>query len=638
MLQAIHDRVMGIIGWLILGLLIITFAFFGLNSYFRSSAENYAAKVNGTEISRAELQRGYEQAQARMRQLMGKRYDPALIDDSLIRKTTLNRLINEELIVQAAHSAGLAASESALAAQISSVDQFKDNGVFSRERYTRLLGYQGMSPAVFEHRLSREIIANQLRTGITSTAAATRDELQHIYALQAQQRRFDYLLIPASAVQDQIKLTDKDIQTYYHDHPDRFRTPERVRIQYIELNAADLKVDQKVDEDQIKALYAEHRDHYVITPEQRHARHILIAFKSDSPADVAAAHDKALAIEKRLDKGEDFAALAKKLSDDPVSAPKGGDLGTFGRGIMVPEVDAAVFSMKVGERSQPIKSRYGYHIIELLGIVPEKVKPLAEVRGELVNELTSGARGELYSDKLDTLSNMAFEQPDSLQGPAQALGLKIRESDWFSRDGGSGIASNPKVVSAAFSDDVLAGGNNSAPIEIGDNDVVVVRVADHKPAALPPLQEIRDQVTAAARRDATDRLLRQQGDTQLAGLRAGKDTLDSIASNEHLKVEHGKLVPRTSATPSEALVHQVFTLPRAVQNKPVFDGLLQADGSYALIELQEVRDGKFDALPESARKQAARSLNELLGTSDMQMVLDELRAHADIRIPESTSQ
>jgi peptidyl-prolyl cis-trans isomerase D len=186
MLQAIHDRVMGIIGWLILGLLIVTFAFFGLNSYLKSSAESYAAKVNGTEISRAEVQRGYERTLRRMRQLMGDKYDPALINEAQIRKTTLDSLINEYLVVQAADAAGLAASESALAAQISSVEQFKDKGVFSKERYTRLLGYQGMTPALFEHKLSREIIASQLKAGITLTAAATRQDLQRDYALQAQ--------------------------------------------------------------------------------------------------------------------------------------------------------------------------------------------------------------------------------------------------------------------------------------------------------------------------------------------------------------------------------------------------------------------------------------------------------------------
>jgi peptidyl-prolyl cis-trans isomerase D len=637
MLQAIHDRVMGIIGWLILGLLIVTFAFFGLNSYLKSSAESYAAKVNGTEISRAEVQRGYERTLRRMRQLMGDKYDPALINEAQIRKTTLDSLINEYLVVQAADAAGLAASESALAAQISSVEQFKDKGVFSKERYTRLLGYQGMTPALFEHKLSREIIASQLKAGITLTAAATRQDLQRDYALQAQQRRFNYLVLPASTVQDQVKLTDQDIEKYYHDHSDQFRTRERVRVQYLELDAAKLKVDQKVDEEQLKALYAEHHDRYV-TPERRHARHILIAFKSNSAADVAAAHARALAIEKRLDKGADFAELAKKLSDDPASAPQGGDLGTFGRGIMVPEVDAAVFSMKVGERSKPVKSQYGYHIIELLGIVPQVVKPLGQVRGELVNELLSSARGDLYSDKLDTLSNMAFEQPGSLDGPAQALGLKIRESGWFSRAGGAGIANNPKVVNAAFSDDVLNGGNNSAPVEIGDDRAVVVRVADHKAAALPPLQEIRDKVTAAARKDATNRLLRQQGDALLVGLRAGKNTLDAIATDQHLQVDHTNLVPRSSSQPSESLVRRVFTLPRPAPDKPVYDGLLQADGSYALIDLEEVQDGKFDALPESARKQAARSLNEQLGSSEFQMVLDTIRAQAKIQIPETTPE
>ncbi len=638
MLQAIHDRVMGIVGWFILAILFIAFAFFGLNSYMKSSVENYAAKVNDVEISDAQFRRAYDQQQARIRQALGDNYKPELIDDAQLRKDTLTKLVNEELVLQEAMSDKLAASDSALTAQIASVEQFRKDGVFSRERYTDTLHYQGMTPESFEWRLRREIIANELKSGILLTASGTEQELRRAYALQAQLRRFNYLVIPESSVEKEVSLDDGKLNEFYQAHPDMFRTPERVRVRYLDLDAAKLAVDRTVDEEQIKALYAEHRDKYV-TPEQRHARHILITPKSDAEADVAAARKKAEAVIKRLDKGEDFATVAKEVSDDPVSAKEGGDLGTFGKGVMVPEVEQAVFGMKVGERSsQPVRSSFGFHIIELLGIVPEKATPIEQVRKELVDELLHGERNDQFYEQQDTLANLAFEQPDSLQGAAAALGLTIQESGWFSRSGGSGIADNPKVVAAAFSDDVLKNGNNSSPVEVGDDHVVVLRVADHQDAALPPLDEIRDKVTAAAHKDALEHLLRSKGDSLLAALNSGKSTLDSIAQDRKLELGHSILLPRTATQPSAFVVKKAFALPRSASNKPVFDGFLQPDGGYVLLSLEEVQDGNFDKLPESSRKQALRSLNDLLGLNDMQILISELRSRAEIHIPEAAPQ
>lgn len=637
MLQAIRDRVMGIVGWVVLALLIVTFAFFGLDSYLQTSAVNYAAKVNDVEISRTQQQRSYEQLMTRMKQALGNNFDPDLIDESMLKKNALTTLINEELVVQAAESAGLSASEQVLASQIASVDGFKKEGVFSKDQYAQILRYQGMTPGEFEWRLMKEITANQLKAGIILTATGTEDTLRRAYKLQAQQRRFNYLVVPESSIEDQLTLSEQDIQDYYQNHKEQFMTEERVKVQYLELNAAELDLQQAADEDQLKALYAEHHEKYV-TPEQRHARHILVAADSDTATDLAAAHEKAVGISKRLDSGEDFAVLAGELSDDPSSAPAGGDLGTFGRGIMVPEVEQAVFALKEGERTQPVQSSYGYHIIELLGIVPEVATPIEAVRDELTSLLLASERNDLYFEKMENLANLAFEQPDSLQGVASATELKIQESDWIGRSGGTGIANNPKVIAAAFSDDVLKSGNNSQPIEIGEDHVLVLRVLEHQQAALPPLADIHAQVAAAARKDAAARLLQTQGAELLAELSGGKASLETIAQTRNLKLENTMLLPRNSGNPSPFLVSKAFALPRAEPGKPVFDGFLQPQGGYVLLSLEEVQDGNYDELTESARKQAWRSLNEVLGTNEMQMVLSELKASADIQVPETAAQ
>ncbi len=631
MLLAIRERVMGVVGWVVLGFLFITFAFFGLNSYLTSSATNYAARVNDAEIGADQHKRAYEQLVARMRQMLGGAYDPGQIDESLLKSNALTKLINEELILQIAHDEGFAASDRLVAAQISAVEEFRKDGVFSKDRYAQILSYQGMSPRQFEWRLQREAIANQLKSGIILTAASTEDNLRNAYALQGQLRRFNYLVIPATSVEDRLEITDQDIEQYYTDHPDEFMTDERLRVQYLELNAAELDVDTVVTEEQIAALYDEQSDNFV-TPEQRRARHILIA-TGDSAEDIEAARVKAGQVIERLEQGEAFETVAAEASDDTATASTGGDLGFFGREIMVPEFEQAAFSMAVGERSEPIQSSFGFHVIELLEIEPEVATPLEEVRDELVARLLEADRNDLFYEQSETLSTLAYEQPDSLQPVADALGLEILESDWVTRTGGNGIAENSGVVEAAFSDDVLQNDYNSQAVEINEDHIVVVRLLEHQEAALQAIEDVREQVHTALRKIEIRALLQEKGQRLLTELRSGSTNLASLAESEELEPGTTTLVLRNSAVPSRALVSKAFALPRSVTDSPVYEGMHLPEGGYALLELQEVQDGKYDELPEAGRKQVWRSLNEVQGTNEMLMVIGELKAQADIQIP-----
>jgi peptidyl-prolyl cis-trans isomerase D len=637
MLLAIRERVMGVVGWVVLGLLFITFIFFGLNSYLKTSVEDYAARVNDTKISPAQQQIAYEQLVERMRQALGDAYDPKNIDESVLKSNALKKLINDELILQAADSVGFAASEQQVAAQISSVEGFRKDGVFSKERYEQILRYQGMSPGQFEWRLQRDIITNQLKAGIILTAASTEDSLRDAYALMGQLRRFNYLVIPVTSVEQQIEITDSDIEQYYTDHPDEFMTAERVTVQYLDLNAAELDVDTVVTDEEIKALYDERSGEFV-TPEQRHARHILISNKSDSAADMEAARASAAQLIQRLEQGEAFEALATEVSDDPATAAAGGDLGFFGRDIMVPEVEEAVFGMAVGERSQPVQSSFGFHIIELLEIQPEVATPLDEVRDELVAQLLEADRNELFYERSETLSNLAFEQPDSLEGAADALGLAVHESDWITRAGGSGIGAYAGVAEAAFSDDVLQNRYNSPVVEINEDRLVVVHLKDHQQATLQTLDEVRDQVEESVRKVKTSALLHEKGQRLLADLRTGSADLAALAEAEGLEPGSTGLLLRNSATPSRVLVTRAFALPRPAPDSPIYEGTQLPNGDYVLLELQEVQEGNYDELPEAERKQVWRSLNEIQGTSEMQMVLSELKAQADIQLPDSTAE
>ncbi|MEN8206139.1 MAG: SurA N-terminal domain-containing protein [Pseudomonadota bacterium] len=638
MLLAIRERVMGVVGWIILGILFVAFAFFGLNSYLQSSATNYAAAVNDEEITLDRHRQAYQQLRTRMADMLGDNFDAAQLNEDILKANALQQLINEELVLQAASKEGFAASNQQVAARINAIDAFKEDGVFSKTLYERLLGYQGMRPADFEHNLKLEIITNQYRDGIRRTAAATAAGLSRAYMLEGQQRRFNYIVLPLQSFSEQLEITDQDIEDYYNAHRDAFMSPERVKVQYLELDVSTLDPGIEVDEQAVQALYDEQSLKYVI-PEERHARHILIRLLPDADETAtAAALEKAQGIAARLDAGESFEDLAKELSDDPGSAANGGDLGFFGRGMMAPEFEDSVFQLQKNERSQPVKSPFGFHIIELVEIKPEVATPLADVRDTLVDQLLAEERANIFYERSEALSSITFEQPDSLQGAADALELDIKESDWISRRGGTGIAENSAIIETAFSEDVLLNGNNSATVEIAPDHVVVVRILEHQEAAQQPLEEVRADVEQLTRDAQARALAEARGKEILASLSTGETTLEASAETDKVTLNSTELIQRNASEPALEIVSAAFALKAPEEGETAYEGLATRSGDYVIIALEQVKDGNFPDLPEAARKQASRSLSRVLGEAEMAVVMTTLEDQAVIQIPDQTDQ
>jgi len=638
MLMAIRDRVMGVVGWLLLGALFITFAFFGLNSYFTSNAKTFAAEVNGVEISIPEYQRAYQQARNRMQALMGEAYNPAMIDEDALKKNALQELIREQLVLQEAEDEGYAVSPQLVAAQINSVSAFKgDDGKFSVEKYRQILKQQGMAPAEFEWRLARELKVNQVINGIAQTTAVPRQDLERIYRLQMQQRRFSYLEVPVQQSVAEVKISGSDIEQYYAAHPDEFMTPERVKIQYVELKADDLQVSGQPDDDALHALYDEHADRYV-KPEQRRARHILVSLPPDAGPDAERkAREKAESLLARLEKGESFETLAKESSDDPGSASQGGDLGFFSKGMMTPEFETAAFALEKGARSGIVKSGFGFHIIEVTDIQPQQAKPFDEVRDELVKEYQTQERGDMFTEKAETLANKAFEQPDTLQGVADALGLEVKTSDWLTRDGGPDIGQNNLVVDAAFSGEVLETGNNSDPIELGDNQLIVLRILDHEAAEPQPLESVKDSVAEKLRNEKAREITVQQGDALLNELRSGKSLAD-IASERKLELKATGLIGRNANEPAGRIVSEAFLLPQPAEQAVSTTGFTLDSGDYVLLQLEEIKDGDISTLSQADQLNVRKELDRIIGATEVSAYTDQLKNRATVVIPDQAAE
>ncbi|MCK5479833.1 MAG: SurA N-terminal domain-containing protein, partial [Gammaproteobacteria bacterium] len=583
------------------------------------------------EISTRQEDAAYQNLRNRLEDTMGSTLDPDMINEAQLRKSALGQLINEELLFQEAFGGGFAASDQQLAAQISSMRVFKSNGKFSKQRYELALSNQGMTPSEFEGQLRRNIMSAQFRSGIVKTAAPTTEELELAYRLQGQQRRFSYLILPVSGFNDLVKIEAPDVEQYYETHGQEYMSPERVKVQYLELEAAKLKVGAEPSEAELRSLYNEESGRFT-TGEERHARHILVTFQGTDEESIGKTTSKAAEIVKRLDAGEAFDAVAREASEDPGSASSGGDLGFFGRGIMAAEFEKAVFDMQVGDRSEPVRSSYGLHIIELLGIKPETVKPFEDVRESLADQLLSEERGDLFFEQAEVLANLAFEHPDTLQEAASVLGLQIRESDWISADEGPGIGEHAVVVEAAFSEDVLLGGNNSNTVEVDEDHILVLRVSDHQKPAQKSFEDVGDIIRQRLQDERARALAKAKGEELLVSLQAGV-ALEKIASEQTLEAGQTELLGRNASTPQKSLVQKVFSLATPGDGQIIADGFVMSNGNYALVLLEEVNEGQFDTLDASTRMQLRQELGKVQGQVGMVAAMAALDEKATIHIP-----
>ncbi len=630
MLQAIHDRVTGWIAKIIVALIAVVFALWGVDSYLNNDARLYAAMVNDVEIGVPEYRFAKQQQVQRMRNMLGEQFDIGLTSTAEFKTAVIERLIEEELLVQAAVDAGMAISDSLLAAQIHAIPDFQEDGTFSQARYQQILSQQGLTVQRFEQQYRRSLLINQYLGGLSGSALVVRQDVEQGMRLQGQERKLRYLRIPVASYADKAEVTPEAISAYYEANKSRYVEPEQVKLQYLELSLDSLTKDMTATDEEIEQMYASEKARLTI-PEQRRARHILI--KTDEGAAeeaVASAKAKADELVKRLRGGEDFAKLAKEFSEDPGSAAQGGDLGLFGKGMMVPEFDDATFAQEKDAIGDPVRSPFGYHIIQVTEIQPAKVPELAEAREQIVQEILLKHAETLFYERSDTLGKLTFEHPDTLVTAAEQLGLQVQESDWLAATGGEGIGSHPQLLDAVFAEDVLSGGNNSAVVEIGPNHVVVARVQEHKPAKQLPLDTVREAIQANLRQQAMRDMLAKQGEAWLKTLQDGA-TLESIAAESKAEVQDAGFVGRGDAKHDPQILAETFRVPRVADNAVASAGASLANGDYVLLQVAAVRDGDLSGIDSAARAGFQQNLEQLYGTLESAALLEQLKARAEIK-------
>ncbi|HEB92114.1 MAG TPA: peptidylprolyl isomerase [Gammaproteobacteria bacterium] len=630
MLTFIREKIQGWIAWVIVGLLIIPFALWGINEYFGTGGGLVAATVNDAEIDQREFQQTFYEQRGRMQEMLGGQYDSRIFDPQL-RQRVINELVERELLLQNADAMGYRVSEQNVAATIRSFESFHEEGVFSPELYRQQLKIQGQSPASFEHRIRRALLASQLPTGIAQTALVTDAELDALIRLQGQQREVAYLTLPINRYEDESDASAAAVASYYETHRDRYMTPEMVSVEYIELFADELGADIEPGDETLREFYQSRSQQFSV-PEERRVRHILLTLPEGADeSDVEAIRTKAEDVLERIRAGESFAALAGEMSEDPGSADAGGDLGLISQGVMEPDFEQVAFALNEGDVSEPVLTSFGFHIIKVDEIRAGEAKPFEEVRDELLSEYRRDEAEREYFDLADKLTNMAYETPDSLTEVAEALGLPLKESALFSRNGGEGVFANPRLATVAFNDEVLKQGYNSEPVEVGERHVVVLRLKEHRQAAPLPLEEVADAI-------------RQQIITEKAQERAQNaatklvQRLESGASREEVAKEADAewqtpvALERNATTVDPALVQAVFRMPRPAGGAVRYGSAALRSGDFAVLVLSRVIDGDVANFDKAERENLRQQLANLRGAESRQAILDALKAKARIVI------
>ena len=610
MLQQIRDRAQGIIVWTIVGLIIITFALFGLSSYLSGTSKTIVATVNGVEISETQLTSEYQNTLQRLQQALGKNYDPTLFNEQAMKARVLDGLIQRELLNQELEDGKFYVAPQQVLDTIENIPAFKDEtGKFSPENYSRVLSLQGMNNVIFERQLAHDIADEHLRNGLERSAVVTSQQIKRYQQLMGERRKVGYFTLPLNAYLDKFSLSDEEIQNYYEQHANEYSTPEQVSVDYVELDLANMASRIDITDEEISNYYLQHQKNYVSEPEQRKVRHILI--QVNDGADDSAARAKAEQLANQIKNGASFAALAKKNSDDMTSAQQGGDLGLITRGMMDKAFDQAAFSLNRGELSQPVRSRFGYHLILVDEILPAKVKSLAEAKPEIRKELqTQQAEQQFYED-VDKLNNISYEIPDSLTPVADELGLQVKHSPLFGRSGGSGLFANPRETSMSFSDEVLQEQRNSELVEISDTHMLVLRVREHKPAARRPLAEVKEGIIAVLKQKKAEQIAMQDAEQAVTQLKAGQTPASIAASYQQQWHESGFISrqPGDGDKLDNRLRNAAFRIPSPAPDQPAYTTVVMPGGDIAVLALYAVEPGKVamtpDVLASVRQKQSA---------------------------------
>lgn len=645
MLQSIREKTSGWIAVVVLGLVILTMAFFGIESYVTGSVDTYVAKIEGPakflrfggqerEITPTEFRDRLERVRQQERTEQGEAFDAAAFESVQKKREVLDQLIDEALLALASEKQGLVLSKSLVQKEIMAIEAFQVAGRFDPKQYQLVLSGQSMTPLEFEKRVGDSLVQRVLPEQLMQSGFSSDAELDAYLRSTRQTRDVRVIELPVATPVGPAP-SDSEIQAWYSSHAARYRSPERVAVEYVELNAAAMPVDTVADEATLRERYESVKARFG-TVEQRMASHILVKVdEKATPAQVSAAEAKArgLAAQARQP-GADFAAIARASSDDVGSKDAGGDLGAVEKGVFGDEFDKAFFALQPGQVSDPVRLPDGWHVIQFRELVPGSAKPFEAVRAELEAEYLESERERAYNELAGKLVDAVYENPTALSPAAKELGLTVQRTRPFSRESGEGVAALPQVRRAAFEDAQKVDRQVSEPIEIAANHTVVLHVVDHQPVAPLPLASIRDRVVADIQADRLAKASKQAADAILARAQKG-ESLEALAASIGTTVADLPAIPRQAPSPQlSPLADEAFRLPPPVAGK-LSAGLAKVGPNrYVLVAVSKVTDGEVASLDAATRTELKTQLAQMRGAVEARAFIAALRKQYKITVAE----
>ena len=627
MLQTIRNVFTGWVAVIFIVLLIIPFAFWGIDSYFGSTANIDAANVNGVEVSMMEYQRSYQNIRQQMQEI-----SPALAEQTeFIKQQTLDRLVERILLLDIKNEMGFMVSNNQVRNAIFEIPAFQNPEGFNSVAYQNFLLSQGYTPALFEAEIKEDLSLEQLQAGIIQTTLVPPDEARYIASLERQTRDIQYGNVRFNSFEEVILVSDDEIQEYYEQNSTSFMSPEQVGASYIYLSLEDIASEVTADEEQLQAYFENNRQNYSIT-ERRKVRQVLVYSDSDEDAEsVSGVADQIYDVLSTTETG--FDEVRDQFDSEQVTIEVS-DFGYLNQGVLDPEVDEVVFGLESGVISQPIETEYGYQIVVVDDITGGDRPEFEQVRGEVETDFRREQAEISFFELYDELAVLTYENPDTLEIASESLGLPVVQGGTITRlNADDALLNNQRVIAAAFSDDVLIEGNNSELIEIENDQILVLRVTDHQPEQVRPFEDVQEVIRQRLRFQKGTEMTLDRGQEIISRLESGADPAE-IAEEYSITWATRNALDRNDTNLDRQIVETAFTSGTPGEGQAVFSGVSLLTGDYTVVMVEAVHEVDPASIPDEEVTQIQVRMMQNQASRTWSSIIGDLRSNADIEIYE----
>ena len=622
---SMHDKMKGVFARVILGIVILSFALFGVETYNTAggSAETIA-EVGDSKILRQDYEEEFKRQQTKLREA-GER-NPAVLNSPALKTKVMESFINERMLLSKASKLGYSANEAAILSYIHNSPELQENGKFSEERFQRFLDNKRLTLKQYlagfsQEQLTQDMLGSQAQSVIVSRTLAA-----HLAGILSEQREVSKAVMVASTFTAQAKIDPAQLQAYYDTHPELTRIPEQARVEYILFSPETVLGQLQVSEADGKAYYAAHIAQFT-DPENREVAHILVRASADAkPEERKAAEEKAQQLLLQAQKNPAaFGELAKQNSQDPLTAPKSGSFGMIQRGTIFQQVEEAAFAMKAGEVRGPVQTAAGYHIVLLKSIAPVSQRSFEAVKDRVMEAAKRDTAMRKFNDELEPFGDAVYSKSDSLKYAAEKYKLTIQTSEWFGRQGpAQGVLKNERLLNAIFSSDAIQNKRNTEPVEVSANTLIAARILDYKPAGNKSLAAVKEVIESQLGKEQASNIARKQGEQFLAELQQGKSP-SAVTFSAPTKIGREDLA---KAGMELAAMEAVY---RASPKKlPAYTGLTLANGDYALYRISGVSNN--DQLRQQTQQLIPYSIAQTQSQQIVRSYIESLKREYKVKI------